>query len=355
MLPLDKRNVNIYIFVSSIPILSKKYIYSFEELLYQKKINVHKTINKIENILYDNAVDFYINYDINQMSLTNIPDKMIDISTLNTSRFNSYFIEEEINRTIYIIKRLFLEISNVFTYNDLFNYVKSPPFKINFNSNLISEDSFIVSLFSLLHNKDNLFNINQVKESQNINLFLDSLLTSSNKNIVDIDLQSFKLININDFFIIIDNNKSIDIDNYYRNPTINTNQSINLNDYIQNSLSDNIFIDKKNELINTYKDNILSFYKGDNDNILSDRIIYLYNKSFQILLIEYLIQMVYNILINNHSVEHEYNYEIYVGLLYYYRIYGLVILLMIYTLIIIILILYQNIFQKLISLIKRLR
>jgi hypothetical protein len=95
------------------------------------------------------------------------------VSHPSTKTFDIYHREEEINYLTYIIKRLFIEVSRVYTYADLWNDVKSPPFKLQYNSNMFSEDNYKLALHNLLYSDstidvaddnvvDNIFNPNSV-------------------------------------------------------------------------------------------------------------------------------------------------------------------------------------------------
>ena len=60
-------------------------------------------------------------------------------------------VKDEINKITYIIKRLFIEVSVIWTFDVLFDQVKNPPFHVEVNTKLFQEKYFTVALFSLLY------------------------------------------------------------------------------------------------------------------------------------------------------------------------------------------------------------
>jgi len=231
-LPIDKRKVNIYILISTIPDYiqqkSKTYIYSYEEMKYKYKLQIYQIIKKITNIFIENAIDRNINYNINFPEYQYINantndlyylDKLnknklikIDYNNIKLSTFQSYYYQDEINYCKYLIKILFIEYSRVWKYNDLIKYIRNPYFKTNKNTNYISEYSIIIALDFLLFEKNNINFIHSQSNKKDLsNSLNDSIIQNSISNIL-ID----NLYNSNEKYII-------DLDNYYQknmnNPT----------------------------------------------------------------------------------------------------------------------------------------
>jgi hypothetical protein len=180
-LPPGKKNVNIRIFTSSMP--TKKngvYELGYEEDKYAEKIQHYKVIQNIEKTLHENAVDAFINRDIiwskkEQREYQthkkkpelgslyfepnlpkNIVNKSFKLNELNLQTFNAFHSNNEIDNIVIIIKRLFLERSPVWTYNDLLYSVRNARkwMDVEFNTQLINEDLFIVALSRLVWAKD---------------------------------------------------------------------------------------------------------------------------------------------------------------------------------------------------------
>jgi hypothetical protein len=159
-LPPEKRNVNIRIYTHR---LSSDSELSFEEEAYFMKSQEYIEIQKAE--LYTNmvAIDSSINkskifpgdeddkhdeyegfnplyYDIKPMKLGDVTD----------DSYNIWYGVKEINDIIYIIKRLFVEQSQIWRYDALLKSVTNPPFNTNFNTALIDKDNFKIALKLLI-------------------------------------------------------------------------------------------------------------------------------------------------------------------------------------------------------------
>lgn len=172
MLPKENRLVNISIYVSSLPSNNQKGELSYEEYKYKQKIEFFKEIQKIEKIFHEMAIDKLMNYDIifqkesdlqkkQYYKLDILPysigkTKKYNLDELNLETFNAYYSNIELKEIKFIIKKLFIEISPVWKYSDLFEAVKnynSSGIK-NYNYSLISEENFIIALDQLLIKDD---------------------------------------------------------------------------------------------------------------------------------------------------------------------------------------------------------
>jgi len=340
-LPIDKRNVNIYILVSSMPTYiqekSKSYIYTFEEMKYKYKINIYKVIKKINNIFVENAIDFDINYNINFPSIESqhindiysidyISRKKlikIDYHKLNENTFNTYYYQDEINRCKYIIKRLFIEYSNIWTYKDLFDNVKNPYFKTQYNTELISENSFILALDFLVYKKSNM---NIVSKNEDIkSALINNLFNNDEKYIYDIDNEINIIVYINKYYILVKledynssknlyDNINIDVDILYRNHQKIENNEIDINEFIKtNNIND--FATIKKYFIQKYSN-------VDITNMFN--IIYEYDNDFHLTMIEEIIEYLFN-LYTNPEYAVNINHDLYLNLLYFYNKFNLII------------------------------
>lgn len=162
LLPKHQRHVDISIFTSS----TRDKELSYEELKYKEKVYEFKSIQKLEKIMHENAVDGYFNYDIiwntefrtDDFELDILPyklnydKKILNLDELNLSTFNAYHAKFEVEYCMYIIKRLFIEISSIWKYDDLFNAVKTPPFSVEINAKLVSKSHFNIALNNVLFN-----------------------------------------------------------------------------------------------------------------------------------------------------------------------------------------------------------
>lgn len=192
LLPPERRVVHIKIFTSSLP---QKDDLSYEEHKYFDKSQDYLVIQQLEKVLNSNAVDsilyrdkiFYYSVATSSKSAAEAQSKsaalerdtlgllyytpapifgkdLINIAMqhkdfpadkLDLSTFNPYYGADEIKVLLYIIKRLFIEQSTVWIYEDLLAAVKNPPFTIYINPHLFSENDFKCALGILIAAQDN--------------------------------------------------------------------------------------------------------------------------------------------------------------------------------------------------------
>lgn len=315
------RHVDIYILVNSLPNLNQL---SYEELKYKNKIEIHKDIQKIENIFINNSIESLINQNIYNTHLNNdlFPNnnnkKLIELKkiNLNLNTFFSYHIKTEINNVKYIIKRLFLEVSNIWDYNELYKYVLNPPFNIEFDTTYISEDSFINALDFLIYKKNNI----ELLDISTQNL-ITNLFDSDNKIIVDKYGNNKIILYINKYYILtnynIDNLIYLTVDEPFREHMYIKKKKILLNDYINdiNNINNN-YTKIKEHIINKY-------YNYEFKNLL--HFIDEYDVNFHINFIKELIEYFYNLYTNKQYLSKDINHDFYLKMLYYYNKFNIII------------------------------
>jgi hypothetical protein len=229
-LPKEKHTVNVRIYTSALPIKNsktKKYELSYEEEKYVEKLNHYITIQHIEKTLHENAVDAVMNKDIvwtaaerhenktkkntNELGPLyfepNIPAKLVNktftINELNLDTFNAFHAQNEINSTIVIIKRLFIETSTVWKYHDLLRAVRRPPFTTEFNTTYILDRSFNIALTRLVWIKDSQYVepiITRVVDQ--VSSVIDTLYNYDDKIIIMPGEQKSVITQIGDFYIL---------------------------------------------------------------------------------------------------------------------------------------------------------
>jgi hypothetical protein len=174
-LPPEKRVVRVSILTTCLPIKQEsgpdkgEYALSYEEEKYRDKIASFQTIQKIEKVIHENAIDAVINHDkIKHLEsgdpldilpfepkYANLFKREFDISELNLATFNIFHADKEVNLIKSIVKRLFVELSSVWEYNDLFAAVKNPPvrYDMEINTHLFTLDHFLIAMEQLIwHN-----------------------------------------------------------------------------------------------------------------------------------------------------------------------------------------------------------
>jgi hypothetical protein len=176
-LPPEKRYVKTHILVSSFGERSPNEELTFEEQKYFEKMMDYLTIQEINKIFHEEAIDTILNKAILQKSTTKQPklellpfeipksvfDRSIGLRDIDTTTFSAFYMDDEIMTITYIIKRLFIEQQSVWTIKDLWGSVRDPPFDVQVNTELFTEDNFKIALHFLI----------TTNESGDINVFDD--------------------------------------------------------------------------------------------------------------------------------------------------------------------------------------
>lgn len=213
LLPPDKRDVSISIFVSTNNNAKPGDNYGYELDRYILKLNDYKIIQKIEKTFTEVAVDANIHRGITMPSklketlqqdqlgylyfepIKQLPNFTNDEINLNTFNSNKYF-EDEIKLILLIIKRLYIK-QPVYTYDDLWVAVRSPPFGIEINPKMFSENNFIIALSVLL---DNVPTIKSILKDKEFN-FIERLFDYADRHIYIGD-KTHKLKQIGEYYIL---------------------------------------------------------------------------------------------------------------------------------------------------------
>lgn len=161
LLPIEERNLEVQIYVST---FSDNRL-SPELKRYRDKMAEYLVIQKVDQALHIGAVDSYNNYekikktlmvdnpnfDPTLRALPYTPLTLIqNISELDVSTFNAYmYSSKEISNIILVCRKLF-RIRPVWTYEDLWNAVKTNIFKdLVYDMTIVKEGNFILALKEL--------------------------------------------------------------------------------------------------------------------------------------------------------------------------------------------------------------
>jgi hypothetical protein len=333
LLPPDKRHVSTTILTSCIPIKdskTKKYALGHEETKYALKVKSYKIIQEIEKILHENAIDNIIMRKVierglnkNKQALGSIwfkPDQKMDkniykykLKDLNTVTFDVFHSSEEINTIIYIIKRLYIEKSTVFTYKMLWDNVRDPHFDAHVNTQLFQEDYFIIALSSMLFNETD---ITFDKKSDKNNL-IGMLQNNIDKRIIMPTGNIGYIHNIDKYYIFIPINDS----EHMRYP----------------ELHNRIAIGKKYAPVNVYKyikksSNVYDYgkiklkFKLTYSKLTLEQLIphvSKYSQQFHLEFIEEIIKYMFGVWTDPSMVKSD-MHDIYLKVLYYYDLIGLI-------------------------------
>jgi hypothetical protein len=358
LLPLDMRHVFINIYTSSLPSGGL----SYEELKYKDKMEDYSIIQKIEKIFHENAIDAPINYakirqglikdDLGDLEYTPAifsnplykkrkeSKQSFTLDELNLNTFYVYHNQEEINLTTYIIKRIFIETSPAWIFEDLKKQVRSPKFSVEYNTSIISDESIIISLSKLLWEKNSIGsnNIRNVsKQSTQSYDIIDKLFDYTDKRIfipgnstiVDgsargdgssnlYGVGEYGIIQVGIYYILTPLNQNSIIvytDSPYRKYKQTVSTSISVSTYLKNNVSDASYVLKKEQFRKEYEQVEISGFTD---------IVCKYGLDFHLKFVEETIEYIFNNWTDWTTKQSELH-MFYFKILYYYDIVGLII------------------------------
>ncbi len=220
MLPADQQTVQIYVLSTNIENIkhANEDVAANEELSYKMKVLQYIQIDRIERIMYDVSIDYLINFrfklretppllgesyplDTKQYNdyekiLTKTYAELRNGTTshgIHTNRFNIFYFEGEVRLVIMIIKRILLDHQPVISIAQLRLLVRAPPFYVEYNTNLISDESIIVAINRLIFKPEQMRIIMPVNKITTV----DSLFDQSSI-LIDTNDQEYKIVCIGD-------------------------------------------------------------------------------------------------------------------------------------------------------------
>lgn len=368
LLPMEKRHVKLFIFTSCLPEKQKtgldkgKYKLSYEEEKYKEKVAAFQVMQEIEKVMHENAIDAFTNNEVvnrdkqHSDPLGPLPfkpnvdkkfDKELSIDQLNLSTFDIYHDDKEIETMKSIIKRLFIEISSVWEYKDLFEAVKNPlEYELEINTKLFTEDNFLIAIDQLSWNNNPKFvepliskdgsistnplteemeemHINRAPHDYHPSYIIDRLYDVNDKVVSLPGGQDSIIVPIHEgnmqYYILfpinpLSNEPEIDIELPYRVVRQEQRKYINMNHFIQNKRIDFDYDDKKRIFYQKYRDTSIE----NMENVICE-----YGTSFHIKFLEESIEYVFRCWTDPTLEKNEYH-EFYFKMLYYYDLLSLV-------------------------------
>jgi len=334
-LPVKQRTVDIRIFTTCLPTKTKGvYDLSYEEIKYSEKVHFYQIIQNIEKVFHENAIDSIINKDTIKIHIDdpfqsnpaemikhynmlpykpNVPSKFLTktfkLNELNLSTFDIFHYKSEIKTMTSIIKRLFVELSPVWAYDDLLKMTKHPPFITEVNTSIFGEDLFGISLSRLLWNRDVRYS-EPYFESFEGN-FMEKILNPEDKYIIIPGGEKSVIVHVGKYYILFPldetDNPIMDIEYSYRITHKQNKRKINLQGFMENISTlfnyeekrDKFYIKWKNVSISNMEPAIVDF-----------------GLSFHILFVEECIEYVFNLWIN--GAKKSKMHDFYITMIYYY-------------------------------------
>jgi hypothetical protein len=265
-LPQDRRYVDVFILTSSMPIPNRNNVLSPEEQNYKDKLDDYKTIQQIEKIMNENAVDAFIHKETNFPSSKevikepalgnlyfepNIPKELtkraekFELKDLNVLTFNVYgYSQSEVDMLIQVIKQLFY-LESIWTYKDLWESARSPPFGLEMNPKLFSENNFMFALHKLTTIDD---------ESVVRDEVVDKLkLFDSTTKFIPKGNTFYRIRQVGAYFVLVPflSRPIIDYESYLREPQANNQSRVSVEKYLNNTK-----LDKFRKLLDEYLKNL---------------------------------------------------------------------------------------------------
>ena len=224
-----------------------------------------------------------------------------------------------------LIKQIFVSLGTVWKYKELFDKVKNYPnnsnmISVEVNTNLISEDHFIIALYQLVWNSSQKFiEPNIIKNNNNVNdNVIDKLYDTNDKIIILPGGQSSVVMSVDEYYILfpVDANYEpiIDIELPYRIKKEENVVFININNFMQTKHLNFDYSDKKRIFHIKYSDIAIE----NMQNIVCE-----YGTIFHIKFLEECIEYVFRAWTDPNVIKSDLH-EFYFKMLYYYDTLSLV-------------------------------
>jgi hypothetical protein len=142
-----------------------------EEESYRLKVLQFAQINRIDRLMYDISIDYLINFRFKQRETPPLLGEPYPLDTkafnkyettltkayaetrngvsltgIHTSRFNVFYLDSEARLVVMIIKRILLDYQPLLSIAQIQSYVRDPPFHIEYNTPLISDESIAMAI-----------------------------------------------------------------------------------------------------------------------------------------------------------------------------------------------------------------
>jgi len=328
-LPIEKQTIHVHIYVHS---MRDSKLLSHEEDKYKQKLKTYKVIQTIEKVLHQNAIDSLINRPKIVMGNVEdslapikfdpaITDKKYNMGSLNLFTFDAYHSLKEVSEIAIIIKRLFVQISPVWSYGDLWKVCRNPPFYTEIDTTLFEEDRFIVALSNLVkypsHSRE-VKHVEPIHKTISRQIPIDMLFDPSEFLIIIPNGQKCIISQTGMYYILCPldayNEPILDIESVFRLNRSGDKRKINLQSYLKNSRDEVDYESQKTIFRKKYQTAILS----ELESAVCDFTIEFHEK-----FIEDIISYIFNYWTK--VVPESTFHNFYIKMLYYYDILGIII------------------------------
>jgi hypothetical protein len=329
-LPEDKRTNEVRIYTTSLP--GGKL--SHEEIKYKEKMKDYLIIQKIEKIMHEVAVDAVISRPIIERGLKEenmdlyilpyVPEakiKNVDVNTLITSTYESFYFNKEIEFITFMIKRIFVEVGTVFKYEELLKLVREPHYNTEFLTAAFEESYFMIALNNLVYDKrDEDYRFPHVTKVDKNATVLDILRNSIDRRVVFPNGQKNYISYVDGYYILLPWANKVefrDVEYPFRNIQFKViDSNIKVGRYIKNISSESNYDVRKVHFKNQYANVPMSKMS----NILG-----FYNVNFHVRFLEETIKYIFESWVYPTEIIRSEYHEFYFKILYYYDILGVII------------------------------
>ena len=208
-LPAEMRSVQIHILTTNVEEINslKEDMSSNEEFAYRTKVLQYKQINRIDRIMYDVSIDYLINFRFKLRETPQLLGEEYPLDTLaykeyektltrayadirngitphgiHTNRFNVFYFEGEVRLVMMIIKRIMLDYQPIISISQAKELVRAPPFHVEYNTKLISDESIAVAINKISFKQDQLRLIAPITKSNTVDTLFDQSSTLIDRN-----------------------------------------------------------------------------------------------------------------------------------------------------------------------------
>ncbi len=317
-LPPECRNVHIWTYVTSLPRAASNTL-SYEEEKYVYKLKQYEVIQQIERTMHEVAVDSAINFE-NMLSKNIASDSFIllpfepkikwkptlKLADMDTSSFMIHYMPKEVEIITIVIKRLFIEVSPIWTREDLLVAARSPPFAVEMDPSYFSDDSFDIAMDKLLQQPA------PAAEKRD----LVEVLYSKDNNMIMLPNGTMNIIKATgNFYILTPANDTVDFEMYMRYPVYEPPVRININEYLTREIGQLNYNEYKEKLYYT----CISLNLEEMDQVMGN-----IDVTIHVRLIEEVIEYCYQLWAGGIKVASAYA-EFYFKLLYFYKLRNIII------------------------------
>lgn len=249
LLPPELRTITVYILTSCLP--GKQL--SHEEERYGEKIEDYKIIQLLERTLHENAIDGYLFHTLTHRGMKKDHQGLGNLwfkprqppskspAHLIRSTFDVFHAREEINTIMYIIKRLFIEVSYAFDYQNLWQLVRKPPFTVEVRTDLLDEDNFVIALDMLLFVEEGYIRPTTIDSQRDKReMYVRDLMWNDlDRRIMQPDRMIGYIHYIGSYYIFVpfvDGSHMIHTEAPFRSFNIHRNESINITRYLKDTM-----------------------------------------------------------------------------------------------------------------------